>query len=179
MPAPRLATVTAVFGGLNRLLGATVVAGAACTVMLAGPSPALACSGGVSAVNVYKECLPSGGGGGGSKSSGGGSGHTSSGPSGGSEASTPTVSRRAAKAIRHAGKDSRALAYVESTGPSRLLHASPSSDSGPNAAATPTAVGSAFDLGSGPTALLIALAGTAILLLGLSGVRGFRHRHRA
>jgi hypothetical protein len=52
----------------------------------------------------------------------------------------------------------------------------PSSSS---AAGAPSALGSAFDLGSGPTALLAALAGTAVLLLAASGLRVWRHRHRA
>src|SRR5581483_4351288 len=50
------ATVTAMFGGLNRLLAAALVAGAASAAVLAGPPAALACNSGVSAVNVYKEC---------------------------------------------------------------------------------------------------------------------------
>ena len=44
---------------------------------------------------------------------------------------------------------------------------------------SPSAVGSAFDLTSGPTALLIVLAGTALLLLGGSGMRVWHSRRRA
>ena len=152
------------FGGLNRLLVAAAVAGAAFAVVLAGPSAALAgCNGGASAVNVYKECQPSGGGG----STQTGSGSHSSGPT------TPvTISGPAARAIKHAGKDSRALASVMRTGPEGLLHSNPS-----GVASKPSTVGSAFDLGSGPTALLIALAATAVLLLGGSGLRVW-HRRR-
>ena len=66
---PRAATVTTVFGGLNRFLAAGLVAGAC----LVAPSAALAgCGGGPSAQNVYKECVPTGGGG---KPTGGGKAH--------------------------------------------------------------------------------------------------------
>ena len=46
------------------------------------------------------------------------------------------------------------------------------------ATTTPTAVGSAFDLSSGPTALLVVLAGTALLLVAGSGMRVWRTRRR-
>ncbi|HEX4520214.1 MAG TPA: hypothetical protein VH063_11600 [Gaiellaceae bacterium] len=65
-------------------------------------------------------------------------------------------------------------ALVQGSSPTGLQRSS-ASESGTN----PSAVGSAFDLGSGPTALLIALAGTAVLLLGATGVRGWRRSHRA
>jgi hypothetical protein len=147
-----------VFRGLNRLLVAALVAG----VFFVAPSAALACGGGPSAKNVYSECLPSAG------SHGGNSG---SGQHGGSGA-TP-LSGKTADAIKHAGKNSRALAsWVRRSAPTALESSSLES-------ATPSAVGSAFDLGSGPTTLLLALAGTAVLLLGASGVRGWRRSHRA
>ena len=148
------------FRGLNRLLVAAFVAGA----FFVAPSAALACGGGPSAQNVYRECLPSAGGHGGT---GGQSGGQSGGPG-----STP-ISSKTAKAIKHAGKNSRALAaFLRRSAPTALE--STSQDSAP-----PSAVGSAFDLGSGPTALLLALAGTAVLLLAASGVRGWRRSHRA
>jgi len=155
------------FGGLNRLFVAALVVGA----VLAAPSAALACNGGPSAENVYKECLPTGGGG---KSSGGGTSHTS-----GSNSTAPPVpvSSQAQKAISKAPvKDRRVLsALVKRTSPSRL----PIDPTGPvAAAAAPSAIGSAFDLGSGPTALLVALAATAFLLLGATAVRGARQRRR-
>jgi len=151
-----------VFRGLNRLLVAALVAGA----FFVAPSAALACGGGPSAQNVYKECLPSAGGHGGT---GGqrGTGGQSEGPG-----STP-VSPKTAKAIKQAGKNSRALsAWVRRSAPTAL-------ESSSQETATPSAVGSAFDLGSAPTALLLALAGTAALLLAASGVRGWRRSHRA
>jgi hypothetical protein len=146
-----------VFGGLNRLLVAALVAG----VFFVAPSAALACGGGPSAKNVYSECLPSAG-------SHGGTG----GQSGGHAGSTP-ISSKTAKAIKQAGKNSRALAaFLRRSAPTALESSSQES-------APPSAVGSAFDLGSAPTALLLALAGTAVLLLAASGVRGWRRSHRA
>ncbi|MGZ4317362.1 MAG: hypothetical protein ACXVRS_16260, partial [Gaiellaceae bacterium] len=73
-----------------------------------------------------------------------------------------------------AGTDRKSLSYlVKGYGAARLLQ---SSSSAPETA--PTAVGSAFDLGSGPTALLVVLAGTAVLLLAATGFRGVRQRRR-
>ena len=151
------------FGGLNRLLVAALVAG----VFVVAPSAALACGGGPSAQNVYKECLPSAGGHGGTGSTGGNGGNS------GGTASTPPLSGKTAKAIKHAGKNSRKLAlWVRRSAPTALEASSQET-------ATPSAVGSAFDLGSGPTALLLALAGAAVALLAASGVRGWRRSHRA
>lgn len=140
------------FGGLNRLLVAALVAGA----FFVAPSTALACSGGPSAENVYKECLPNGGGG----SAGGGG-------AGGGQGSAP-ISNQTAKVLAQAGKDSRALAALVKHNPNQLESTPQESET------TPSAVGSAFDLGSGPTALLIALAVTAVLLLAATGMRGWR-----
>jgi hypothetical protein len=157
-----------VFRGLNPLLVSAVVAGA----VLVLPSAALAdCGTNASAVNVYTECLSSGGGG---KHTSGS--HTTSGThtSGGSTGST-AISKQAANALKKAGTDGRSLAnLVNASGGARLLQSSSSGSQ-----AEPTAVGSAFDLGSGPTALLIVLAGTAVLLLAVSGMRVRRNRHRA
>lgn len=162
-------------GGLNRLLASAFVAGAfaAGAALIAAPA-ALACSGGPSAYNVYKECLSSGGSGGG-KHSGGGSGNSSS--TGGSQSSSttapPAVSKKTQKALAQAGNDGNALKKLyEQGGMVRFLQASHAS----TPASEPTAIGSAFDIGSGPTALIIALAGTAVVLLGMTGVRGVRRR---
>jgi hypothetical protein len=155
-----------VFGGLNRLLVATAVAGVALAAVLAGPTVALACNNSTSATNVYKECLPSGGGGNPS------TGTKSRSGSGNGGSSTVPISGAAKKAVKHAGKDSRALALVESTRPRDALRPNPTS----SIATEPSAVGSAFDLGSGPAAFLIALAGGAVLLLGGSGLHVWRHR---
>lgn len=157
------------FGGLNRLLATALVAGAALTAVLAGPSAALACNGSTSAENVYSPCLPSGGG-----NNGGHSTH-STGPSSGPTTTTHPYSSQTTKALNKAGKDKKDLKRVLKTYSIRrrlqVSHA--------GSAAAPSAVGSAFDLGSGPTALLVVLAGTAVLLLVGSGVRGWRRTHRA
>ena len=148
------------FGGLNRLLVAALVAGA----FLVAPSAALACGGGPSAQNVYSPCLPTGGGG---KPAAGG-------PAGKGSTGVP-ISGAAARAINRAGKDGHLLnSLVRSYGLPR--HLASTSSGGP--ASRPTALGSAFDLGSGPTALIIVLGGMAVLLLTGSGMRVWRGRHR-
>jgi hypothetical protein len=150
-------------GGVNRLFVAALVAGA---VMIA-PTAAFACGGGAaSAENVYTECIPSGG----------GAKPTTAAPS---TAPTPAkplpVSKQTARALAAAGSDKGTLSKLV-TDP----NLSSQSLAGSSSATTPSALGSAFDLGSGPTALLIALAGTAVLLLGGSGFRGWRRwRSRA
>jgi hypothetical protein len=158
---------------LNRLLAAAIAAGTL-LVALVGPSAALAsCNGRPSAANVYKECLAGGG-----NHSGGNNTHTGKGS--GSNSSSPTqtvapISSQTAKALKRAGKQRRALSsLVRGYGVSPL--AEPSTSTGE--ASSPTAIGSAFDLGSGPTALLLVLAGTAVVLLGGSGMRVWRSRHR-
>jgi hypothetical protein len=154
-----------VLGGLNRLLASAAVAGA----FLVLPHAALAdCGGKPSAVNVYKECLSSGGGGKPTSNS------TSPTRGRSNSATSVPISKATAKALKKAGTDGQSLSnLVNGYGAVRLLQSS-SAGSG----SEPTAVGSAFDLGSGPTALLIVLAGTAILLLAASGVRVRRNRHR-
>lgn len=154
------------FGGLNRLLAAGFVAAA----FLVAPSAALACNGGVSAVNVYKECLQTGGGG---KSSGKKSG---GGPTTGGQAGSTSVpiSSSTKKKLKSAGSDGKSLSHlVRRYGDARVLEAHTSGTS-----TAPTAIGSAFDLGSGPTAVLVALLGAAVVLLAASGLRSFRQRHR-
>ena len=77
--------------------------------------------------------------------------------------------------LKKAGRDGTSLKnLLKGYGAARFLQSH-----SPAAATEPTAVSSAFDLGSGPTALLIILAGTAVLLLGGSGMRVWRQRHRA
>jgi hypothetical protein len=144
---------SAVLGGLRRLLVVGFVAG----VLLSAPTAAFACGGSnPSAVNVYVECLQDGGG---SKPTN----HSSS-PS-----TTPVVPSKTARLLAHAGHDKALLSkWAGSPGPSGLESTGPASSS--------SAIGSAFDLGSGPTALLIILAGTAVALLGGSGLRFWRRR---
>ena len=144
------------FGGLNRLLVFALVAGAFFVV----PSAALACNNGVSAVNVYKECVPSGGGG----------THTAGGTQTGGT-TTVQISKKTALALKKAGADGKSLKDLVNSfgGPRRMLQSS-------SAGTEPTAVGSAFDLGAGPTALLVVLAGSALLLVGATGLRTVRQR---
>jgi len=164
-----------VFGGLNRILVAAVIAGA---VLVLPPAAIADCGGNSSAVNVYTECVPSGGGG---KPTSGS--HSTTPTNGGARSSTPTsggstsstsvpIAKPTAKALKEAGTDGKSLSnLVKGYGGARLLQSSGSSP-----ATEPTAVGSAFDLGSGPTALLIVLATTAVLLLAATGFRGVRQR---
>lgn len=151
------------FGWLTRLFAAAVVASA----VLIAPTAAFACGGGTSAVNVYKECLPSGGGGKPAKGSASQGHHTSSSPK-------SRISKSAAKVLHTAHRDDRQALHrlLASAGPPLPKTTQTGS------ANAPTALGSAFDLGSGPTALLIVLAGTALLLLGGGGMRAWRARNR-
>jgi hypothetical protein len=106
---------------------------------------------------VYVECLPSGGG---SKATN----HTPS--------TTPVTapSSKTARLLAHAGHEKALLStWAGSPAPSNLQST--------GTATAPSAIGSAFDLGSGPTALLLILAGTAVVLLGGSGLRFWRRRN--
>jgi hypothetical protein len=157
-----------VFRGLNRFL----LAGLAAGVFLVAPTGALAggCGGNPSAVNVYKECVENGGGG--TPTSGGGTPTSGGTPSSGAT-SVPSSSPTGQT---HAGKDRRVLASLgKAYGIQRQLGAADAS----GAVTSPTALGSAFDLGSGPTLLLIVLSGTAVLILTGSGMRLWRRSHRS
>jgi hypothetical protein len=155
-----------VFGALNRLLVAALVAGAAFVV----PSAAFAdCGGGPSAQHVYSECVPTGSGGKATKTP-----PTKAPPTSGPQSKTAPIPSRTARALKKTGKDSRVLStFVRSSRKGLAQPQSSESSTGPGA------LGSAFDLGSGPLALLAALGGTALLLLGGSGLRLWRSRHRA
>ncbi|HUZ14602.1 MAG TPA: hypothetical protein VMU72_00305 [Gaiellaceae bacterium] len=79
-------------------------------------------------------------------------------------------------AIARSGNDRKVLnnlvrnpGLVDSQRLSAVRTASPASAS---------TLGSAFDLGSGPTLLLVLLAGSVLVLLGTGGVRAWRNRHR-
>jgi len=113
---------------------------------------------------VYSECQQSGGGGKPTSSS--------SSPSGTQHSTSVThyVSKPTAKALKNAGADGKVISnLVTGYGVTpRLLQSHLS------AAHEPTAVGSAFDLGSGPTLLLIVLGGAAVLLFAAVGFRGMR-----
>jgi len=128
---------------------------------MVAPSTALAdCGGGPSAQHVYSECVPGGSGGKKSKTP----------PT---HEQGPPISGQTANELKHTGNDYRQLAAFARGRGQRGLE-SPIAGS----ASSPSALGSAFDLGSGPLALLAALAGTALLFLGGSGLRVWRARHR-
>ncbi len=87
---------------------------------------------------------------------------------------TPYVSKQTAKALKKAGSDGKSLSHlVNGYGAVRFLSGVHSSS-----AQEPTTVGSAFDLGSGPTVLLIVLVGTAVLLFAATGFRSVKQRRR-
>ncbi len=136
--------------------------------MVVLPQTAFAgCGGKPSAEQVYSVCLQNGGGG---KTSGSNSGKSSS-----SETSTQPVAipTQTKVKLKKAGQDGKSLKnLVNGYGTARFLQSHSTA-----AATEPTAVGSAFDLGSGPTALLIILAGTAVVLLGAAGTRTWRRSH--
>jgi len=109
-------------------------------------------------VQVYKECLPNGGG----KAASGGA------------AGVQPISPQTVKVLKKAGKAGRALnRLAKAYEPPRVLQSSGVTD-----ATEPSAIGSAFNPGSGPTALLIILAGTVAALLAAAGARGWRRSHR-
>ena len=156
-------------GRLNHVLVTALVVIAVAGV-LTTPSAALAsCGGGPSAKNVYTECVPAGGGAKPTGSATSGGNVTGAGPTSG-------LSTKTAHALQHAGSDQRVLSsLLRGYGASQPFQ----TDAPTNHARAPGALGSAFDLGSGPTALLILLGGTALALLGGSGVRFWRTRQRS
>lgn len=165
------------YEGLKRLFAAAFVAGAvAAGVALIVAPAALACSGGPSAYNVYRECLSNGGSGGGKHNGHGGSAGsrpTAGSQSGGGTPAHAHVSNNVAKALSHAGPDKGTLqSLYNSAGKTRFLYSSHAS----SPVSEPSALGSAFDPGSGPTVLLLALVGSAVVLLGMTGMRELRRR---
>lgn len=120
-------------------------------------------------MSVYKECQQNGGGG----NTSGGKPTTSTTGTNSDTATVHHFSSQTQKALSRAGKDRAALAALLKTNGLRRTLASEGGST-----TTPTAVGSAFDLSSGPTALLVVLAGTALLLVAGSGMRVWRSRRR-
>ena len=143
-------------GLLSRMVVVAPVVTAA--VLWAAPT-SFACNGGPSAVEVYTECLPSGG----------GSEPTSSGQAAGvANSQTVAAASRMAKVLKDAGKDRGVL--------STLIHGQLPTLARQNSqpVMAPSILSSAFDLGSGSTALLTVLAGIPLLLLGGNGFRKWR-----
>jgi hypothetical protein len=145
-------------GGLRRLLTASIVA----AVVFAGPTAALAGSGSAcSACKVYVEQQQSAGGSQPTNQSGG--------PTETTQKPAP-VSKKATHQLEHA-KHKKVLSSLvrnPAFGPKRGLQSTGVS------VAEPSPLGAAVDLGSGPAALLAALAGSVLLLLALGGFRGWR-----
>lgn len=150
------------------------LAGVVATAALVGPSAALACDGSGSAVSIYTQCVP--------KASGG---HPSKHPHTSAGSQTPYVapyavpvhvSHKTAHTIARAGKDKKVL--------NNLVHNPDLVDAdhiNPMLVAAPakaTALGSAFDLGVGPTILFVLLLGTVLAVFGTGSVRAWRNRHR-
>jgi hypothetical protein len=144
------------YGGLRRLLTASFVVAA----VLAGPSAALAGSGsGCSACKVYVEQAPSGGGDQSANST--------------TTAQKPApVPKKAANSLKDAGKDKALLKSLVTNPAFGVTRGLQSTGSG--SVAEPSALTAAVDLGSGPTVLLAALAGSVLLLLAAGGFRGWR-----
>lgn len=157
-----------------------VAAFAVAGVLLLAPAGALAdsCQGGTSAVNIYSECIPT---------ASGGSHHNRGGhhkPTGTTTtpsytnttpavAVKPKLSKNVSKSLAHAGHDKKILKNIVSDPWLGATHAIETSAS--FRTTTPTALGSVFDIGSGPTVLFAMLAALAIALLCV-GLRGRRQQ---
>ncbi|HEY2353721.1 MAG TPA: hypothetical protein VGH79_02315 [Gaiellaceae bacterium] len=162
------------FRGLRWIALAGVVAAAA----LIGPGSAFADCGGGSAVSIYSETTcPANG-----KAKSTGQHHAAHPTAPSTQPTYPTyptqpttpVAPKTKKALHHAGHAKKSLKKIikqnSDTGvaPLKLVPA-----------ASSTALGSQFDLGSGPTFLVVLLLGTVLVLLGTGGVRAWRNRHRS
>ena len=156
----------------GKLTGLSFVVAAVVVAALVAPAGALACggNGAPSAQNIYVECQPTAGGG----QSVGGSPTVSS---NGVSKPLPLPRGISRKLARSGGKDApllRALVTNPGFGAFRGLHSNRTLAS----VTQPTALAAAVDLGSGPSALLGILAGTAVLLLVGTGWRGWRKHAR-
>jgi hypothetical protein len=144
------------------------LAGAVAVAALVGPSAALACDHSSSAVSIYVQCTPSAGG-----------THSGGTPSSGSSTyvpppPAPVVSHKAKHALKHAGNAKKPLTRLLNPKLGNLWNLDKA-----DLTSSPTTLGSAIDLGAGPTTLLALLLGTVLSLLGTSGFRAWRNRHRA
>jgi hypothetical protein len=160
--------------GLSKIgVAAVAVVG----VLALSPAAALAdsCPAGTSSVSIYSECIPTASGG--THHSGGG--HK---PKTNSTPATPAptvtvpqtiyVPQKVQKSIAHARHHKKMLKRLvtdPSLGATQAVVVPAS-----YRAATPSALGAVFDLGSGPAALFAMLALAAIVLLGAGVVRGRR-----
>ncbi|HJQ75045.1 MAG TPA: hypothetical protein VJ814_09170 [Gaiellaceae bacterium] len=84
------------------------------------------------------------------------------------------VPQQTTRKLSHAGKDRKLLSQIVSNpnfGATRGLL-----KTGASGVAAPSALGAAFDIGSGPTVLLAILLATALGLAIHGGLRGWRRR---
>jgi hypothetical protein len=145
---------------------------AAATIVIvsafAAPPAAIAGGGGggkgkctASACSVYTEPVPSAG-----------KKQVQQNRTGGTTKPVP-ISHRAERTLAHAGKDKKLLTQLLTNpgyGASRGLESSAAG------VVAPSALGAAFDLGSGPTALFAILAGTALAVAVYAGMGSWRRR---
>jgi hypothetical protein len=110
----------------------------------------------------------------------GGSPHPGAGSKRPQQSSTGPATNGGGSQTRAPGKSARALAHA---GPERSALKNLLGDAGLGKAgadsgsiASPSALGAAFDVGSGPTVLLAILLATMIALAGHSGLRSWRRR---
>ena len=157
------------------------LAGVVAIAALVGPTAAFACGGGTSANSIYTEQLCNAKGGAHSTS---GKSDKPSQPSGGSQSSytqqpvAPVhVSHKTARAIEYSGKDKIVLRQLTSN-PNFADSKRLKTELLASGTAQATMLGSAFDLGAGPTIFFVLLLGAVLVLLGTGSVRAWRNRHR-
>jgi hypothetical protein len=95
--------------------------------------------------------------------------------SGKSQVKPVKVPKKTSRAIAHAGKDKKALTNLVKN-PGFSVPRGIEVSKGYGKVSAPSALGAAFDVGSGPTALFGVLAGVAVLLLGTTGLGAWRRR---
>jgi hypothetical protein len=151
------------------------LAGVIAVAALVGPSAALACDGSGSAVSIYTQCTP--------KASGGHHARPPAKHPGSQPATTyypqPVVhvTPRAKQAIAHSGKDKKVLKNIVSN-PNLVDSKRLKQPVLASAPARESSLGSAVNLGTGPTVFFALLLGTVLVALGAGGVRAWRNRHR-
>jgi hypothetical protein len=155
------------------------LAGVVVIAALVGPTAALAdsCSDG-SATSIYTDCVPTASG-----------GHHSKPPVKHSQPTVTTpyiappyvapvvqVTHKAKHAIAHSGTDKKVLKNIVSN--PNLVDSKRLKPVLASAPVHESSLGSAVDLGAGPTVFFALLLGTVLVLLGAGGVRSWRNRHR-
>jgi hypothetical protein len=155
------------------------LAGVLTTAALVGPSAALACDHSGSAVSIYTNCTETASGGHKPKPP---VKHTQP-PASSHQTQTTTywtpppvkVSHKAQHALKNAGRDKKVLKHIVTHD---LAGSKPLKPILASAPLHESSLGSAVDLGAGPTIFFALLLGTVLVLLGSGGVRAWRNRHR-